>query len=343
MKGLQSLVVLGLALAAARPGHAQINSSTTTIPAYPQGTFNLAEAYPSTVGTYAGIGISDTQTWGGVNGTQPLSGGAAPGILSLRRTDQFRLDANAFVVIPAGQKPPCFVQAYQLTKEVPGSFKCPDVFGLPHFDTNGVLVPYRYYQFGAGIRTWWSLNFSQPGTRFILEVISVCSASNDGTPRIHKDVWIWRVVANPDTLLQVVELMHGGALSTLEVPCIMGEDMYTALKQAALRLKAAQTGGSQLVIGNALFDMEALIAANCLFIEVLRPTQVFPGGLQFGEPGFQPPGNLAQTVVFGSEGSSIAGLVDTIENPCCCKLLVDLEWIAIKNGIIGQTPTLPVF
>jgi len=48
-------------------------------------------------------------------------------------------------------------------------------------------------------------------------------------------------------------------------------------------------------------------------------------------------------VYFGDQGSSIAGLVDTIENPCCCKLLVDLEWLAIKNGVIGQTPTLPVF
>lgn len=343
MKGLQSLVVLGLALAAAVPGHAQISSTDFTIPAYVQGTFNLAEAYPSTVGTYTGLGISDTQTWGGGAGTQPLTQSATPGILSLRRTDQFRLDANLFVVIPSGQKPPCFIQSYQLTKEVPGSFKCPDVFGMPHFDSNDRLVPYRYYQFGAGVRTWWSLNFTQPGTRFKLEVVSVCSTVAGNTPRVHKDVWIWRVVANADTLLQVIELMHGGAISTLEVPCIVAEDMYVALRTAALRLRAAQAGGSQLEIGNALFDMEALIAANCLFIEVLRPTQVFPGGLQFGEPGFQPPGNLAQTVFFGVDGSSIAGLVDTIEHPCCCKLLVDLEWIAIKNGIVGQLPTLPVF
>jgi hypothetical protein len=89
--------------------------------------------------------------------------------------------------------------------------------------------------------------------------------------------------------------------------------------------------------------MEALIVANCLFIEVLKPIEVFPGAPQFDAPGFQPPGNLAQTVFIGSEGAAIAGLLDTVENPCCCKLLVDLEWIAIKNGIVGQIPTLPVF
>ena len=27
----------------------------------------------------------------------------------------------------------------------------------------------------------------------------------------------------------------------------------------------------------------------------------------------------------------MAGIIDTIENPCCCKLLVDLEWISIKQ------------
>jgi hypothetical protein len=343
MKGLQSTFVLGLALAAASTGHAQILSSDFTVPAYTQGTFNVAEAYPCTIGSYTGLGISASQTWGGSCPSQPLTQGAAPGIFSLQRTDQFALDANCFVVIPAGQMPPCHIQNYQLTKEVPGSFKCPDVFGLPHFDQDNNLVPYRYFQFGTGVRTWWSLNFSQPGTRFVLSVVSVCFTISDNTPRIHKDVWIWRVVANADTLLEVIELMHGGAISTLEVPCIVAEDMYVGLKQAAMRLKAAQANGSLIAISNAIFDMEALIVANCLFIEVLKPIEVFPGAPQFDAPGFQPPGNLAQTVFIGSEGAAIAGLLDTIENPCCCKLLVDLEWIAIKNGIVGQIPTLPVF
>ena len=343
LKGLQSLVVLGLALAAASAGHAQIQSTDFSVPAYAQGTFNVAEAYPCTVGSYTGMGISDSQTWGGSCPSVSLTRGAAPGIFSLRRTDQFALDANCFAVIPPGQIPPCHIQSYQLTKDVPGSFKCPDVYGLPHFDQHDNLVPYRYFQFGAGIRTWWSLSYSQPGTRFILSVISVCFAAAGNTPRVHKDVWIWRVVANPDTLLAVIELMHGGAISTLEVPCILAEDMYVGLTSAASRLKAAQATGSLVAISNALFDLEALIVANCLFIEVLKPTEVFPGAIQFDGPGFQPPGNLAQTVFVGTEGSAIAGLVDTVENPCCCKLLVDLEWIAIKDGIVGQLPTLPVF
>ena len=58
-------------------------------------------------------------------------------------------------------------------------------------------------------------------------------------------------------------------------------------------------------------------------------------------------GNLAPTVSFDSGGTAIAGISDTTENPCCCKLLVDLEWISISQGLIGQTTpqgtTLPVF
>ena len=114
----------------------------------------------------------------------------------------------------------------------------------PHFDDDGNLIPYRYFQFGTGVRTWWSLNFTQPGTRFILEVISVCrttaaAAGVPGNAPLHMDRWIWRVVADVNTLQYVIELMHGGAVSTLEVPCILGEDMYDALKRPQATLADA--------------------------------------------------------------------------------------------------------
>ena len=48
-------------------------------------------------------------------------------------------------------------------------------------------------------------------------------------------------------------------------------------------------------------------------------------------------------IVRATGGPPIAGIIDTIEHPCCCKLLVDLEWISIRKGLIGQMPTLPVF
>jgi hypothetical protein len=340
-QGLLTLAALSLAVAAAVPASAQI--TTGSIPTFDRGTFNLAEAYPCTPGGYdPALNIGSLRVETGICPPQAGAPGAAPGVLSLQRRGT-GLDVNCFAVIPDGQAGPCFVQAFQLTKEVPGSFKCPDVYGIPHFDDKGNLIPYRYFQFGPGVRTWWSLNFTQPGTRFILEVISVCRtaapAPQLGDVRIHKDRWIWRVVADVNTLEYVIEVMHGGAVSTLEIPCIIAEDMYDALKAARVRLRDAIAGANQTNVGNAIFDMEALIVANCLFVDVLNPIVYFRGPDQFGQPNIFFPGNAAGPV----GGVGMAGIIDTIEHPCCCKLLVDLEWISIRQGLIGQIPTLPVF
>jgi len=347
-QGLLTLAALSLAVAASLPASAQITGGT--IQNFPQATLNLAQAYPATVGTYAAnLGIADLRTFAGVCAPTPITTGVVPGTLCLKRaTASFILDVNCFAVIPNGQTGPCFVQAYRLIKKVPGSFKCPDVYGLPHFDDKGNLLPYQYFQYGTGVRTWWSLNFTQPGTKFILEVVSVCRSADltNGVPGaavVHKDTWTWRVVANVDTLANLIEVMHGGAVGTLEVPCILAEDMYDALVKAKDRLRTAVTGGNATDIGNAIFDFEALIVSNCLFVDVLDPLLEFPGPMQFSAPNIQPPGNLAPTVKVGNQGSAIAGIIDTIENPCCCKLLVDLEWITLRQGLVGQTPTLPTF
>ena len=151
------------------------------------------------------------------------------------------------------------------------------------------------------------------------------------------------MVASVDTLAYVIELMHEGAVSTLEVPCIIGEDMYDALKKAQSRLAGAIGGGNLTDIGNAIFDMEALIVSNCLFTEILNPLTFFPGPAQFSAPNIVLPGNVSPTVNFTTGGSAIAGIIDTREHPCCCKLLVDLEWISLRQGLVGQTPSLPTF
>jgi hypothetical protein len=338
-RGLPILVILALAVTAATPTYAQV---------FFRGTFNLAEAYPCSVGSYdASAGITTPQLFSGRCPAVPAATGASPGILCLQRQGT-ALDANCFAVIPFGQTGPCFVQSYRLTKEVPGSFKCPDVYGLAHG------TPYRYFQFGTGVRTWWSLTFTQPGTQFMLEVVSVCRAaattqidpttgqtvllSAGGEPRIHKDLWVWRVVADENTMASLIELMHEGAVSTLETPCILGEDMYDALKKARQRLADAIVTGDLNQISSAVFDFEALIVSNCLFIEVLNPLDLFKGADQFGGASLQPPGNVAPTVTFRDGGTAVAGIIDTLEHPCCCKLLVDLESIAIQNGAASPFP-----
>ncbi len=252
-RSLFSVALACLAVAAAVPASAQINTNGIQEGKGPFGPFNLAEAYPCAFGGYSAPdnGITPEQLFHGTCASAAIAS-AAPGILSLQRqAGTLNLDVNCFAVAPEGQFN-CVVQAYRLFKMVPGSFKCPDVYGLPHFhlnsDGNYVLDPYTYVQFGGGVRTWWALNFTQPGTRFLLQVISTCEVPQqtetvlvNGVPtvipvpgsvqhtQLHVDSWRWRVVANEHTLLNVINLMHTGAISTLEVPCILGEDMYDAL------------------------------------------------------------------------------------------------------------------
>ena len=56
-----------------------------------------------------------------------------------------------------------------------------------------------------------------------------------------------------NTMASLIELMHGGAVSTLEVPCILGEDMYDALKKARQRLADAIPTQDLNQIGSAAF------------------------------------------------------------------------------------------
>jgi hypothetical protein len=198
--------------------------------------------------------------------------------------------------------------------------------------------PAKYIQFGSGVRTWWSLDFTQPGTRFTLEIFSACRcivSEGIGPVAIHKDVWSWQVVADVNTMAPLIDLMHTGAVSTLEVPCIIGEDMYDALKVARQRLADALSAPVPNLtdVQNAIFDFEGLLVSNCLFVEVLNPLSIFPGADQFGAPNIQPPANPTPTVSIPGAGTAAAGIIDTTEHPCCCKLLVDLEWITNQLGI----------
>src|SRR5690349_11487253 len=155
------LAVLFLTVAFAAPAGAQ----TGVVRNVARGPFNIAEAYPCAMGSYdAASGIAPAQVYCG-RSTTPIANGAAPGILSLAQKN-FALDVSCFAVVSADEVGPCFVQSYTLTKTVPGSIKCPDVYGL--------TAGHRYIQFGSGVRTWWALNFTPPGTQFILDVVSIC-------------------------------------------------------------------------------------------------------------------------------------------------------------------------
>jgi hypothetical protein len=175
-----------------------------------------------------------------------------------------------------------------------------------------------WWQFGSGIRTWWTLLYTQPGTKFVLEVTVRCLTKIGNQPKIHIDRWSWQVVADLDILDNVIDALHQGTLGTMEIPCIAGEDMFEALKSALADLRSAPDRASQQ---DALFNFEALVIAYTAFGEFMDGDTWFPAG---------PPSDIAPLTPF-----NIAGIIDTLENPCGCKIIVDLEYIGTALGIVS--------
>jgi hypothetical protein len=299
--------------------HAQDSMQPTLPPAPPQNSFILAQAYPCLPQTYGpDLGIADPVCFRGVAASTSLGAGAVPGVLCLARRGR-ELDVNCFVVPPPNATGPCRVQSYQLIKTVPGRTEI--------------------IQVGKQVRTWWSLNFTPPGTRFTLIVSSVCPTSGIRSILFKRDIYSWLIVADTQSLLRLIDLMHTGAVGTLELPCILAEDIYSLLVELVQRLdlelaayETIPTTGNLLRLQNTIIELAQFLLINCLAVDFAEPLVLFPGAPQFGEPGYQPPGNLV-TASFLSETGGLAGILDTIEHPCCSILLADLGWIAFDAGL----------
>jgi len=252
-----------------------------------------------------------------------------------------RLNVNAFAVRLPGDDPnaPCFVQMARLIKTIPGSIKCPDVYGAPVLDANGVPTgaPSRTYaQFGAtpnGIRTWWALNYTMPGTKFTLQVTVVCSRLINGihAPDIHVDQYTWTVVASADTLPVVINNLHTTTIGTMEIPCIVSEQAYCDLMAGSGLIELANASGALSDRFTAIQTFEGLLEQYCTFVDFVDPTLLFPGPIDPTTqlPTYQPPSDAG--TIPGGSGS--VGIIDSLEHPCCCKMLVDVEAIAQSWGV----------
>jgi hypothetical protein len=325
------------------------------------GPFYLAQAYPATVlnysteaGTGGNQGQNQGQTQGPVGGEQGqaipsgiapnncfLNGSqqaptaatnALPGILCLDK-GATRIFANPFAICAVGETNPR-VQAVTLNKIIPGSFKC-DAYGLPRVDpvTGAVSPAQTLFQDANHLRTWWTLRYTQPGTKFVLDVVVVCTGPG-GATTFHIDRWVWIVVADVRTFLMVVDLLHQDAVGTFEIPCILAEDVASTIRTIFNNFRTAVGQNDRNGMFSNLIDLEAFIALNCVLTDVAIPEVLYPGAPLLGQttPTYQPPGNQAKLdTVFGS--GRPFGILDTTENPCCCKLLSDLEFIGQQLGI----------
>jgi hypothetical protein len=279
------------------------------IPVVCRGPFDIAQAYPALPADYPGTKIAPNRSFKGnkAQGSQNVT--AVSGIFCLDSmvvNGVPVLNEGAFMTCPSGGYTDPVAQSYRLIKEVPESPKCP------------MTYQHRIWiQHGKGVRTWWALRYTPPGTTFTLEITVRCRARVGGAVAIHKNRWTWRVTATIDSLPHVIQVLHTGAVGTMEIPCIPGENTYLLLQTGVQNLKKATTRRARQ---DAIFDLEALIIASALFAEKATPS--------LWGTGF-PPGNAAVPTKAGW-----IGILETIENPCACKLIADVDYIGRQLGIL---------
>ena len=306
--------------------------------------FKVAQVYPALlcdpVAPFKQLG-----TWVGSDVTA-FPKVAIPGILSLSTLANNRLNVNAFITCCPGGT--VNLTDVRLVKTVPGSAKYP-----------GCYPAYTVTQIGPEqIRTWWNLNYTQPGTKFCLTLTGTCNTpgtpgtpggpstcqfhgtpgnpgnwrkpctckpGNPGTPGStvpYSDVWCWEVVANPDTFILLIDLFHSNAIGTSEVSCIPDEAVYDGLVLGAQTVKTALAAyNASKTVANRIAAIDAIQSLEA-YILVNTLSVEWLGDI--AEVINLPPGNF---LPLGS------GIWNTCENPCACKLLADLEYLFNKAGL----------
>jgi hypothetical protein len=322
----QLWAVAALALLALQPAHPQAKSpEKTTV------TFNILQAQPLVAQPPKGqpgnvplpADVTDTAFC--------IVGGGAAGGLGAGTTPACRfvgsvlcLDAGAdgkFTSFtggcPADTDP--VVQGIKLIKTVPKIAKCPDLWpGQTFVQTQN-----------TGIRTFFPLKFTPCDTTFSLQIEIGCvtRVAPRHVQQVRVNEFVFKVSVRPETLAWVVEALHCEPLGVCEVPCITDEALFqTLLTQAGTIASNAGDATKIRALNTALDTFEATVVKNCMFANavftfdrtgVLSACSIFNGQL--------PSNDTIGTFNFG--------IVDTIENPCCCKLISDI--ICLKNSLIG--------
>jgi len=210
------------------------------------------------------------------------------------------------------------VQNVILKKETPDVFKCSDLFPQRVIQQQGT----------PNIRLWWPLMYEIPGTKWTLTIQYATSPIPDpnnpgkflqydddgpgphGPSPVHQEVWEWTVDADLQDLKNLLELFHELPFGKDEVPLISREDMYPVLQQKLSDIIALlnQDPPNTIEAANLILDFELEVADLCIQVSPIRP---WP--------------NSADT-----------GIANTEENPACCKLIVDADYIGRKLGILNS-------
>ena len=199
---------------------------------------------------------------------------------------------------------PYTIKNTTLVKQCPQFVQCADVF--PAFKITQQGTP--------NIRLWWPLMYEAPGCTFTLSIFYgtpvLWDDDGPGPNRpafVHQEQWVWHVNADLPHLSLLLGLFHELPFGLDEVPLISDEPLYAALLAKVAAAQAALAAGDTALAASNLADFELEVMDACIS----------------SSPRFPNPSGLG------------TGIANTAENPACCKLLVDVEYILQTTGV-GQ-------
>jgi len=227
-----------------------------------------------------------------------------------------------FVIVPQQPGDPAwanYIQAFQdqvdytlknvtLCKEHPDIIQCADVF------PSGTICQ----QGTPNIRLRWPLMYEVPGTVWTLTIqygTSVPYDDDGAGPNplgyYHVQVWTWQVDATIASMKDLLELFHELPFGLDEVPLVSDEVLYPILQAKLDAIQAALDADPQdlLTASFILGDFEMEVQDACIGTSPARPRPTGPG----------------------------TGIAETLENPACCKLMADAEYIGFQLGILQPT------
>ena len=191
----------------------------------------------------------------------------------------------------------------KLVKTTPDFIQCDDRFPPIEVPQQGT----------AHIRLRWPLMYEAPGTIWELKVAYGTGVmwDDDGpagphTPSYyHEDIWTWKVDASLESMKLLIQLFREVPFALDEVPLISDEALYPRLLEQLDLVISLYNAGNMVAAGHALAAFEHMVMDACIGES---PRYPFPTGLG-------------------------TGIAETEENPACCKLLVDAEYVGKKLGI----------
>lgn len=152
------------------------------------------------------------------------------------------------------------------------------------------------------IRTWWPLMYEAPGTKWELTIFYTVP----GQLMVKKQTWTWTMDATLESMKNALALFHQLPFGLCQVPLVQDEVLYADLQSRLDEVAIAIAEEDWVGANDLMMDFEFQVVSACA-----NPTSC---------PGQAPTG-------------AGLGIVNTLQNPACCKLLIDAEYVAAKLGV----------